>query len=204
LNYLCKIKLSGVGNLSDARYAAAMGIHYISFCFDPANPAYIAPVKAAEIMGWTSGSEAIGSFGEQSKEEISDICEMLKLDMVEVENAIEAAQLISFERPIIKTIDVSGMNENEVETIIEKYRATCYAFQLKAEKYPFSNSFLSKLCSEVKIIADINFHISNTAAFIREVKPYAISLQAGSEEKTGLRDFDELADLLESIQVEEA
>jgi hypothetical protein len=41
-----------VNNLSDARYAAAVGIEYIGFCFDNSNPNYIAPIKAKEMIDW--------------------------------------------------------------------------------------------------------------------------------------------------------
>jgi phosphoribosylanthranilate isomerase len=61
--YPAKIKLSNITNLSDARYAAAVGIDYIGFCFDTNDANYIPPVKAKEIFEWTSGTIVVAEFG---------------------------------------------------------------------------------------------------------------------------------------------
>jgi hypothetical protein len=71
--YPSKIKLSNINNLSDARFAAAVGIDYIGFCFDADDASYIPPVKAKEIFEWTSGINIVAEFGEQRIDEIKDI-----------------------------------------------------------------------------------------------------------------------------------
>ena len=70
MSFLTKVKFSNVNNLSDARYAAAVGIEYIGFCFDKSNPDYIAPIKAKEMIDWITGSNIVAEFGNQSIEEI--------------------------------------------------------------------------------------------------------------------------------------
>ena len=97
-----KIKLGNITNLSDARFAAAAGIEYMGFCFDTNNVNYIPPVKAKQIIDWTSGCFVVAEFGNQSIHEIIAITEMLNIDIVEINNHLMPADLVEIDKPIIK------------------------------------------------------------------------------------------------------
>ena len=88
MGFICKIKLSEVNNLSDARFGAAAGFDYLGFCFNPLSPSFIPPVKAKEIIDWVTGPFMVGEFGEQTVDEINQIAELLQLDMIEVNNQL--------------------------------------------------------------------------------------------------------------------
>ncbi len=73
MNQNVKIKLGNVTNLSDARFAAAAGIDYMGFCFDPQSVSYIPPVKAKEIIDWTTGCFVVAEFGNQTMKEAASV-----------------------------------------------------------------------------------------------------------------------------------
>ncbi len=80
--YKHPIAFLSVNNLTVARYAAAMMVDYVGFCFDPANEKYITVAKAKEIMGWLSGVKFIGEFYVRPADEIMAIALELKLDLI--------------------------------------------------------------------------------------------------------------------------
>jgi phosphoribosylanthranilate isomerase len=71
-----------VSSLTVARYAAAMNIDYIGFCFEPSDPKFITVAKAKEIMQWLSGVKFIGEFNGKPADEIAAIGLELGLDAV--------------------------------------------------------------------------------------------------------------------------
>ena len=88
MNFITKVKLGSITNLSDARYAAAAGIDYLGFCFDPNHQNYIAPMKAKEIIDWITGCEIVAEFGNQSKEEIKTMNDVIRFDFIELNNQL--------------------------------------------------------------------------------------------------------------------
>lgn len=199
--FTTNIKFGNVTNLSDARFAAAAGVTYIGFCFDPASPSYIAPIKAKEMIDWITGSSVVAEFGEQSITEIQDISELLEVDAIEVNNALLPDELQSLSKAIIKKINVNQFQGAQLETEIAAYASVADAFHLYAdaphEQYDCDQ--LVKLCAQYKIIWGLQVEVANVKSIMQAFKPFAIQLSGGEEEQTGMRDFDELNALFDLI-----
>ncbi|MFY8108200.1 MAG: hypothetical protein ACOVO9_04375 [Bacteroidia bacterium] len=201
MSFIYQIKLGGVNNLSDARFAAAVGINYIGFSFNPSNPAYIPPIKAKEIIDWTSGSHIVGEFGEQDIEEIQTISELLNIDIIELENDLLPDELGSFEMPIIKKISLKDFNPEMFSQLINAYTGKVQSFHFYDwEHLLIKNTGLLKEVKE-QVFIDLNPNLENWKAILSEINPFGIHLSGESEEKTGIRDFDELNDLIDQLSV---
>ena len=199
MSFIYQIKLGGVNNLSDARFAAAVGINYIGFSFNPSNPAYIPPIKAKEIIDWTSGSHIVGEFGEQDIEEIQTISELLNIDIIELENDLLPDELGSFELPIIKKISLNDFNPEMFFQLINAYTGKVQSFHFYDwEHLLIKNTGLLKEVKE-QVFIDLNPNLENWKAVLAEINPFGIHLSGENEEKTGIRDFDELNDLIEQL-----
>jgi phosphoribosylanthranilate isomerase len=207
-HYLCamsfqtNIKLGNITNLSDARFAAAAGATYIGFCFDPASPNYIAPIKAKEIIDWVTGSSVVGEFGNQSLEEIRDISELLNVDAIEVNNTLLPDELLSLGKPVIKKINVNQFDVSQLETEIAAYEKVADAFHLYADAATetYDCDQLVRLCESHQIIWGLQLHAKNVLNILASFKPFGINLVGGSEEKAGMKDFDELNELFDLLQ----
>lgn len=201
MSFIYQIKLGGVNNLSDARFAAAVGINYIGFSFNPSNPAYIPPIKAKEIIDWTSGSHIVGEFGEQDIEEIQTISELLNIDIIELENDLLPDELGSFEMPIIKKISLKDFNPEMFSQLINAYTGKVQSFHFYDwEHLLIKNTGLLKEVKE-QVFIDLNPNLENWKAIFAEINPFGIHLSGENEEKTGIRDFDELNDLIDQLSV---
>jgi len=201
--YPTKIKLSNITNLSDARFAAAVGIDYIGFCFDTNDVSYIPPVKAKEIFEWTSGAIIVAEFGEQSMNEIKDISELLSVDFIEIGNTIMPDELSTFQIPLIKKIDLDKFEKTTLTKEIEAYKATCQAFHLfsSSGKDDFDRDTLKELCVNNLIIWGLPLDLFNTKNIIDTYNPFALNVSGGNEEKPGIKDFDEMNEWLDSIRM---
>ena len=201
MSFLTKVKLGQVSNLSDARYAAAVGIDYIGFCFDPTNENYIAPIKAKEMMDWVTGSHLVAEFGEQPFNEIKDISELLKVDVIELNNSILPDELPALGKAIIKKIDVNQFTPETLAIEIKAYAGYCDAFHLYASSLPekYDCVDMVNLCHAYQIIWGLQLSTHSLLNTLESFKPFAINLTGGDEEQIGVKDFEGLNELLELI-----
>lgn len=195
-----RLALLGINNLSDARFAAAAGFSYIGFCFDPSQPHYLAPIKAKEIIDWTTGCAVLGEFGNQSADEIAEISELLNLDAVIVNNSLLPDELKQIAKAIIKKVDVAHWNNEQLIHEMNAYAPVADAFLLHSSNDSINElSDAAALCSQFKIFWGLDVTPENAMKVVNEIKPYAIALQGGDEERPGVKDFEQLNNLLELL-----
>lgn len=203
MSFLCNIKYSNVTNLSDARYAAAVGMNYIGFCFDATNPNYITPIKAKEISDWLTGSFIVAEFGDQPLNDINDISELLQVDVIELENRLLPDEVATLEKPVIKKINTQEFSFDQLITELNAYQNVCDAFHLYASSNSFSDTELKQLCSNFKIIWGLPYTMEGVITLIHTYQPFAISINGGEEEVIGMKDFDDINDLIERLTTED-
>lgn len=205
MSFKTNIKYSNITNLSDARFAAAVGMQYIGFCFDKENENYITPLKAKEIIDWVSGAHVVAEFGNQSIGEIADISNMLNVQAIEVDNTILPDDLLKINLPVIKKIDIGLFSQEQLQTEMNAYQNSCDAFHLYQQetKHNYTADFLAEVCKQHKIIWGVQQSNEALLQTIANINPYAINILGSSEEKVGVKDFDELNELLELLTNEE-
>lgn len=205
MSFLTRIKLGNVTNLSDARYAAAVGIDYIGFCFDPSGHNYIAPIKAKEMIDWVTGSHIVAEFGDQSFNEINDISELLNVNVIELDNRLLPDELPAFGKPIIKKIDITVFDFAGLKKEIESYQEVCDAFHLytSGSQNHLTEQQLKELFTGRQVIWGFEVSEATVKEIIDTYQPFALNISGGMEEKAGIKDFDELNELLDTITIED-
>lgn len=201
MSYITKLCLSPITNLADARFAAAAGIEYVGFCLNPNDADFILPIKAKEILDWISGSHAIAYFGEQDLDEIISLSDLLNMDVVALENSVLPDELSQIGKPIIKVISISDKSLDFVKNEILAYQEYADAFELKGSFHSsIQLSDIKELCANHKLFLNLNFDEFPGKEMVANLKPYAWHLQGGKEEKVGLKEYDELNDMLEKLR----
>lgn len=194
------IILSNITNLGDARFAAAEGIQYIGFCFDPESSNYIPPVKAKEIMDWVSGVKTIAGFGKQSIESITEISTLLEADAMEFENDFLPDALQQAGLPVFKKINTDTFTPQQLQKELDSYAPFAKAFHLYSASCGQPDyAFVKSLCENYPVIWGYELNKENANTVLQHINPYAINLSGTNEEKTGLKDFDGLSELLELL-----
>jgi phosphoribosylanthranilate isomerase len=117
--YKHPVYFESVNSLTVARYAAAMNIDFIGFCFEHDDSRYITVAKAKEIISWLSGVKFFGEFRGKPADEIVAIGLELNLDAVVLRGDYSRMQLDAIPFTRITTDDSGDMKIKE-DRIIDK------------------------------------------------------------------------------------
>jgi len=82
---MVKVKICGITNATDARFAAAAGADALGFVFVPRSARYIAPEKAAAIIADLPPLvHTVGVFVDQEPERVMAVAALCRLDYVQL------------------------------------------------------------------------------------------------------------------------
>ncbi len=209
-----KVKAGSITNLTDARYFAAREVEWLGFPLG-SGEGFIEPIQVKAIAEWVDGVRIVGEFGFSRPEEILAAKKFIGLDAVQVNmftSLKDISQLAGI--TIIKEV-VAGadLSEQELENHLDNFSKHCdfFLLNMSAAGYswkelvagrPYSAAFLNKLCGKHKIILGLDCSADEIDQVLDEVKPYALSFNGGEEEKTGVKSFDELDELLDVLEVD--
>lgn len=200
------VKVSGVNNLSDARYCAGMGVNIIGFEIDEQSENYTSPEKFSEITGWLAGVafagelEAITALGHEK------ILEKYQLDYLQVSHEDQLQELRDVGLPIIFRVQMQESSHlSEVEGLLKKYQNAVTYFLFETDTHA-TGSLLEitlQLAERFPILLGFGFDEGNIRGLINTSAIKGISLTGGKEMEPGLNEFDRLAGILEKLETEE-
>ncbi len=215
------VKISAVNNLSDARYCAGMGVDMLGFALEVDNPCFILPEKYTEIIGWLSGVKFVGEFETANLKQLNKILEEYPINALQIANEAIIAE-IQYKKekedledfiPIIFKINLADSNNKsfnfeDLSTLFEKYKKTVDYFLLENNDKindvfsPKELEALAKLTAKFPIILGCCVNKNNVNDLIDNYKIAGISLKGGTEIRAGYKDFDDLAEILEVIEID--
>jgi phosphoribosylanthranilate isomerase len=203
MSFKYQTKINHTKHLTDARFAAAAGVNYLGFCFDNESGSFIHPIKAKEIIDWTSGSHIVAEFGKQSAEDINTIVQLLNIDIVELTSVMDNHTFNQIQVPVILKMNVQDYNSDALIEFCKNYGSLVQAFHFNhwealAAKDPTIFTSIEK-----EYFLQINGDFANQLPVLEQIKPFGISFEGDSEEKAGVRDFELLSDFLEQLRIEE-
>jgi len=202
-----QVKANAVAHLTDARYFSSMEVEWLGFNMDPmaenaANPAF---VKA--IREWISGPVFVGEFNYASSAEIVNIAHNAGLDAVHLGplfNYDELQHIPAHYTLFAEIMVENNMPDNSITTFIQEYATRINYFVLN-----FSNLFdpisiawknaLIPLCSAFPIFISSRGDARQIGDHIRHFNPLGYCLSGGSEEKTGVKSFEELDEIFDLL-----
>lgn len=208
-----QIKANGINNLTDARYFAARGADWLSFDQDEKSEQYIDPTKFLAITGWVEGPKTIANFGKQTVQEIKDLKKLLDFDVAQVGGNFSIEEIMALEgMQIQKTIVMTpGTDMEKFEEELYPFHSLVSSFVLDFQKYklpwseliadpPFSIKRLKAFCQNSQVILDIPFEANEMESIISEMNPVGLCVAGGSEEKIGMKSYEELDDVFDLLE----
>ncbi len=214
MELITKIKASGINNLSDARYFSTFA-EWIGFNFTPDSPNYVALDKAKELIGWLSGPRIVAEFEQQDEAFINQVCEILQIDSIQTDLDLNFTALSPIVSTVIKRITISEyIDDNRLESILIADSGSIAYFVLDftqskltwqdLQNHPyFPPNRLQEWCENFPVILQLPFTPENVLEVVEQVKPLALNLAGGTEDKVGLRAFDDLDPIVEQLEVED-
>ncbi len=181
------VKVSGVNNLSNARYCAGMGVDMLGFDMDNM------PIEQyTEIRNWVAGVKIVGETNETDVEKVLLKIEAYKPDLVEITDFDLAVEL--FKRSEIEVIFV----ENSVKSILN-YTDNIKFLEFKKIDSSAMELFFSYAAEPYLLVAVNNLSANNIKL---EGNKFGITIEADIEERPGFSNFENTMELLESLEVE--
>lgn len=196
------VKISSVNNLSDARYGAGMGVELMGFNLNKSEGNYIDINTFTEITNWISGVKIVGEFADLDYLDIIEAISNYNLDFIQVDDMNQIVALKETKIPIILRIDISNNSFQELENLLKLAKAHISYFLLESKNNDIALNNLFKLSENFPIILDSGVTIKNLDNIITQSSIKGIALKGGNEIQPGIRDFDEMADILEFLEID--
>lgn len=201
------VKVSEVNNLSDARYCAGMGVDLVGFSIDKDNEKRISPENYKVITGWIEGVNNVLEFNSSTAEEIIEAIEVYQTDYIQICNEELVKTLFSknISQPLIFKINLKNdlsVYRNTFESLTEK--VSHFLIESDNEDIISEKTFneLKYLTTKYPIIIGFGISTENLEQILTTIKPIGIALKGGDEIRPGYKDFDELADILEELELD--
>lgn len=192
------VKVSGINNLSDARYCSGMEVDQLGFSIQETDPNYTDPAKFKEIKGWLSGVQYVGELDSKNTKSIADIVSNYELDALQVANAAQVEEAQATGLPIILQTDVSMITLEFLSSLKDKVDYFLIESVYEGQVSPD----LLALTKDYPIVLSYGFDASSVESLAGQgIK--GIALKGGDEISPGLRDFDEMIDILEALEIDD-
>ncbi len=194
-----KVKVGNVTNLSDARYCAGMGVELLGFPVGPHDG--IDPKKYKEITDWVSGPAFVLEWtGEGIPDNFEDIIQPYNADFIQI-GAHLLGNIPAFSFRLIITVPLRDWPLLYPALQRNKDR-TGYLILTNPVDDPIDPVLISQIGKEFSVL--LGFGVSEKNLDTLSILPIAgIALEGTAESKPGLKDYSQLSEILERLEVSE-
>ena len=184
------VLLSAITNLSDARFAAGMGVEYLSFNMNESHEDFIGLNDYTAITAWLHGPVFVGEFVKGTS--IDEILVRVKEFELEVVLIRDAELILALKAQGLKVIQ---FEENVTE--IPNKIGDLLVLELSDD-----NDVINIEVPENTLLGT-GVSPKNVNEILDNSSFTGIALKGSEEIRTGYVDLDEMAEILEAIEVED-
>lgn len=202
------VKISAVNNLSDARYCSGMQVNLMGFDLEESSKNFTSAEKFKEITDWLSGVDFVAEFEFSHPENILEILKSYgNFDFIQIKEEIHLKMLINTKYGIIlkqsihSTADIKALGAKA-----DSYQKHGVVLLLHSDNLDLTKEVqaeIKTLSEKCSVLLGFGFHVGNVLELIENTAIKGIEMEGGDEIKPGLKDFDELADILELLEIED-
>lgn len=185
------VMVGNISNLSDARYCAGMGVDLLGFAAIEGQPGYIPLKLYQDIRGWVAGpSVVLELYGLKSGDSLSQLLEDYRPDFLEVGTAELKLLPDSLQQSIIVRItsadDLSRIQERSGVQYVLINEDSLDIIQAASKIFPVILSLRS----------------SSGLSLLDTLPIKGIALSGSQEIRPGFKDYGDLAEVLEQLEVD--
>jgi phosphoribosylanthranilate isomerase len=188
-----RVKICGITRAEDAQCAADCGADAIGLVFYPASPRAVTLERAAEIAKELPAFvTCVGLFVNPTRAEVADVLKQVPIDCLQFHGEESADFCDQFNRPYIKAIRVK--DGTDVRREASRYlRARAVLLDTYVQAIPGGTG---QCFDWARIPADVPKPVilaggltgENVADAIQQVRPYAVDVSGGVEQRKGIKD----------------
>ncbi|WP_297835461.1 phosphoribosylanthranilate isomerase [Pseudomonas sp.] len=198
-------KICGITRIEDALAAVDAGADAIGFVFYAKSPRAVTAAQARDIIAALPPFvTTVGLFVDVSRCELTEILEVVPLDLLQFHGNETAEDCDGYHRPYIKALRVQAGDD-----IAASCRAYPKASGILLDTYvagvpggtgeAFDWSLIPQGLSKPIILAG-GLHPANVAQAIAQVRPYAVDVSGGVEASKGVKDHEKIRAFMKAVR----
>ena len=192
------VKVGGITNLSDARYCAGMGVGLLGFNIDPENIDYVTPETFNQIIGWISGIDLVVETNAVHQAELDNYT----FSYIQVNSQSQLSEVTQKESKAILVIDINDYSLDDLISLGNTSQAVSYyLFEKMPENIPEGMELIESFAKHYPVLLGFNINTDNVDDILKTTIK-GIAMHGSSEDKPGMKSYDELADVLEYLEEE--
>ena len=182
-----------------------MGVDMLGFNLDPEDPGAVTMEDYAEITGWLSGVRFVAEFSRSEISEIASVFCDLKPYAVEVSDPELPEDLNLRGIPSLLKLKLASGRLQDLEKVMDYCSGSVEYFILEAEGTVTENlkKILSELAGTYPVLLGGNLTTAQILELVDELPLKGISLKGSKELKPGFKDYEQLGDVLEALDVDD-
>lgn len=189
------VKVSGINNLSDARYCAGMEVNELGFEIEVGSYNYVDPQVFKEIKGWLSGVNFVGEITSNNSA-INELIADYEFDLIQIEHTERISEALATGLKVCfasnnKQLAQKAWDISEQQLAYILFDGTDYSIQE-----------IEELAKAMPIVLASGFDAETVNERIQSAIK-GISIRGGNEIRPGYKDFDDMADILEALEIDD-
>ena len=200
-----KVKINRITNLTDARYCSGMYVDILGFCLEKGSPHFVSPTQFQEITGWISGIDYAAEFAEEDAYTIErTLAEYPGITWIESGDLETLVQLNSLGKTLIYRVKIEELDTLLPKTdLLREHEITLHLTSINKSLSIDNEFIINKLSSQLNLFLGAGITPEKANSLCELPGLFGFALDSGDEIKPGLRDFDQLAAILENLELED-
>lgn len=201
---MTKIKVCGIKSKADAWMCLELGVDALGFVFVKESPRNIEPQEAQKIItDLPPFVITVGVFTNRVKDEVEEIANLCKLDILQFHGDESPEYCASFNRKVIKAFRIRS--SDDINRLVE-YKVPAYLLDSYAEERlggtgrTFEWSLAAEATKYGHIVLAGGLTPENVNRAISIVRPYAVDISSGIEDTPGKKNKVKLAEFIRQVQ----
>jgi len=200
-----RIKICGITRPEDGLAAASAGADAIGLVFEPRSPRFVSTEQALSVIrALPPFIKVVGLFVNASSEQVRDVLGRVPLDLLQFHGDEPADFCRIFSRPYLKAIP---MREGiDVRSVVGAYPDAA-AILLDTHHVELAGGTGERF-DWSRIPTDLGKPIvlaggltpDNVGDAVRQVRPYAVDVSSGVEQRKGIKDARRIAAFVEAVR----
>ncbi|NLJ73041.1 MAG: phosphoribosylanthranilate isomerase [Syntrophomonadaceae bacterium] len=199
---MVRVKICGIKNTAEALVAISAGAYAIGEVFAPSSR-QISVEKAAAINHTLNKQILkVGVFVDEKLDNLKRIYRETNLDIVQLHGNEPPEYVAELDMPVIKAFAVSSRADIDK---VRNYQAWAYLFDTKitgqagGTGIPFDWDLVKSLQVKKLILAG-GLNPDNVTTAIGQVKPWAVDVSSGVEDKDGIKDHQKIIEFISKVK----
>jgi phosphoribosylanthranilate isomerase len=209
-NRQVRVKICGITRLEDAGAAVDAGAHALGFVFYPRSARYIIPENAASIISILPPFvTTVGVFVNLPRKQVEDVVDQSGITVIQLHGDEPPSECVGYNRPVIKALRIQ---QQDPLPVMSAYKVAGFLLDtaipgtwggtgVPLDWQLFSGDLEEGLdAMRDRLILAGGLNAENVGSAIRLVKPFAVDVSSGVEDKPGIKNHKKIKEFMDAVR----